>query len=124
MNKVAHSVQYINNLDTTISGSRNALTPLILWYAIQIRGKKGFENEAKECIKKAKYLYNQMLKISLKPQLNDFSNIVFFKEPNDRIKEKWVLATQDGISHAIIMQNTDTKKINAFVKDLNLEINR
>ena len=38
--RIGHSVAYIGSMDTTISGSRNGLTPLVLWYAIRALGTK------------------------------------------------------------------------------------
>ena len=34
--RVARSVEYVGVLDTTLAGSRNALTPLMLWYAFRV----------------------------------------------------------------------------------------
>ena len=46
VDRVARSVEYVGCMDTTIAGSRNALTPLILWSAIQRWGEEGLRQRA------------------------------------------------------------------------------
>ena len=42
VDRIARSIEYIGTLDTTVTGSRNGITPLFLWYAIQTYGREGF----------------------------------------------------------------------------------
>ena len=118
VDRVKRPVEYIGTLDTTISGSRNAITPLILWYAIQTRGYDGFKKEVNECIENAQYLYDQLVKINYNACINDFSNTVLFDHPSKGISEKWQLATQGEKSHIVVMQHVTKKKIDAFIHDL------
>ena len=39
------SIEYVGTLDTTIPGSRNAFTPLMLWYAFHTVGEEGIRGE-------------------------------------------------------------------------------
>ena len=50
--RIARSIEYVGTLDTTLTGSRNAITPLFLWYAIQTRGTEGFRREVAEGMEK------------------------------------------------------------------------
>ncbi len=38
VDRIAQSVEYIGTLDTTLTGSRNGITPLFLWYALNTIG--------------------------------------------------------------------------------------
>lgn len=116
--KIKRPVEYIGTLDTTISGSRNALTPLILWYAIQTRGHDGFKKEANECIENARYLYDQLVEIDYEACVNDFSNTVLLDHPSKKISKKWQLASQGEKSHIVVMQHVTKKKIDQFIDDL------
>ena len=40
--RIARSIEYVGVLDTTLTGSRNAITPLMLWYAFEQHGLDGF----------------------------------------------------------------------------------
>ncbi len=53
--KVTRAVDVIGTFDTTISGSRNGYTPIILWYALKKLGKKGLAKKTMNCIKLAEY---------------------------------------------------------------------
>ncbi|MBD2530941.1 histidine decarboxylase [Nostoc flagelliforme FACHB-838] len=119
--KVETAIEYIGSSDTTILGSRNGHTPLILWYAMQTRGYDGLAREANTCINNAQYLFQQ-LKIREYPcMLNKFSNTVVLQKPSQKLIKKWQLATFENWVHIIIMQNINRDKIDTFVNELLLE---
>ena len=43
VSRIARAVEYVGVLDTTLTGSRNALTPLMLWYAFRAEGAGGLQ---------------------------------------------------------------------------------
>ena len=55
VNRIARSVEYLGTLDTTLAGSRNGITPVILWYAIKSLGISGFKKMIKSCLEIAAY---------------------------------------------------------------------
>ncbi|MEH2243889.1 histidine decarboxylase [Nostoc sp.] len=119
--KVEIVIEYIGSKDTTILGSRNGHTSLILWYALQTRGYDGLAREANTCISNAQYLFQQ-LKIREYPcMLNNFSNTVVFQKPSQRLIKKWQLAIFENWVHIVVMQNIDREKIDTFVNELLLE---
>jgi len=119
--KVETMIEYIGSKDTTILGSRNGHTPLIIWYALQTRGYEGFAKEAKTCIQNAQYLFEQLKLREYPCMLNKFSNTVVFQKPGQRLIKKWQLATLDNFAHLIVMQNIDKHKIDTFVNELVLQ---
>ena len=38
VSRIARAIEYVGVLDTTLTGSRNGLTPLMMWYAFEQRG--------------------------------------------------------------------------------------
>lgn len=118
VDSISRSIEYIDTLDTTISGSRNAFSPMVLWYAIQKRGYDGFKREARACIENARYLHDKLKAIKHEACLNDFSNTVLFDKPPTEILERWQLATQKDRSHIVVMQHVTRKVIDRFVRDL------
>ena len=42
VSRIARAIEYVGVLDTTLTGSRNALTPLMMWYAFEQKGLDGF----------------------------------------------------------------------------------
>ena len=116
--EITRPIEYIETIDTTISGSRNAFSPMVLWYAIEKRGYSGFKKEANQCIKNAQYLYTRLKENNYAPHLNDFSNTVLFDKPSAKMREKWQLASQKDKSHIVVMQHVTKKAIDQFIRDI------
>ena len=116
--KVKTNVEYINSLDTTITGSRNGHSSLYSWYAIQKYGLDKFRLDAQKCLKNAKYLNFQLNNAGLISHLNDYSNTVYFTKPKPDLVEKWQLSCFGGICHAVVMQHVSKNKIDYFLRDM------
>ena len=116
--KIKRPIEYIETLDTTISGSRNAFSPMVLWYAIEKRGYNGFKKEANTCVTNARYLYNRLRENRYPAHINDFSNTVLFKRPAAEIRKKWQLASQKEQSHIVVMQHSTKKILDRFIQDI------
>jgi histidine decarboxylase len=110
-------VEYIGSTDTTIMGSRNGLTPVLLWDAIQSR-QHLFAQEVDTCRQRAEYLYNSLKKQDEQALLNDFSTTVVFQRPGKAIEAKWQLATYGNIAHTIVMQNHSQDLIDRFIAEV------
>ena len=119
--KIAQKVEYIGTIDDTITGSRSALGPLILWYAIKTRGIEGFRKEANQCINNARYLKRKLDELSWPVFLNPFSNTVLMRRAPKKLIKKWALASKDGCSHVVVMQHATRAVLDKFLKDLRKE---
>lgn len=118
VNQIKTQVEYLECVDTTIPGSRNGHTPLILWSAIKTRGKVGFKKEAEACLKNAEYLHKKLIKMGIESNLNKFSNTVYFTKPPLQFCHKWQLATCGRYAHVVVMQHVTKEKIDEFLSDL------
>ncbi|WP_196140198.1 histidine decarboxylase [Aliikangiella sp. G2MR2-5] len=121
VDRIARSIAYIGCLDTTITGSRNGFTPLVMWYAINKWGKEGLALRAKHSVETAEYTEQQLKSIGIEAWRNHNSITVVFPEISDDLKEKYQLATANGITHLICMPNIQKHHIDAFVADLEKE---
>jgi len=120
VNRIARSIAYIGNLDTTITGSRNGLTPLILWYAMRRFGEQGFRERALRCISLAEYAEQQLQQVGVDAWRNPNSLTVVMPQVAKWVQDKWQLATAQGISHIMLMpqKELDEKMIDEFVSDM------
>ncbi|MEN7551188.1 histidine decarboxylase [Rapidithrix thailandica] len=116
--KIARSISYIGSEDTTISGSRNGFTPLVLWYAIKQLGKEGLAQRAQQSLQLAEYTENRLKEMGIPAWRNPNAITVVFPDPGPEITHKWQLAVEKGITHVILMPGTDTHQINAFLEDM------
>jgi histidine decarboxylase len=116
--RIGRSIPYVGTLDTTITGSRNGINPVILWYAIKKYGKEGLLQRAKLCLSMAAYAEQQLKTIGIAAWRNEDALTVVFPQPSPYICSKWQLASENGISHLICMPGVQKENIDEFIKDL------
>uniref|UniRef100_M1D441 Histidine decarboxylase n=1 Tax=Solanum tuberosum TaxID=4113 RepID=M1D441_SOLTU len=87
---INHKVEYIASIDNTISGSRNGLAPIFLWYSLSMKGHVGLQQDAKMFYENARYLKDRLHKAGISAMLNELSNIVVFERPcDDKFIRRW-----------------------------------
>ena len=111
-------VEYININDCTITGSRNAFTPLVLWYGIFRYDGKLLETRAKNCLNLAEKAVKIFKDEEITVWRNEVSPIIVFEKPSEKIIHKWQLATYKDIAHLVIMPHITEKMIKRFVRDI------
>ncbi len=116
--RVSRAVEYVGSLDSTISGSRNGFTPLVLWYAIKKYGFNGFKKVIRYCVRTADYATRKMNEAGIKAWKNDHAITVIFPRPKEEIVKKWKLAVQDDIAHIICMPQVDKATVDKIINDL------
>lgn len=116
--RIARAIEYIGTLDTTLSGSRNAITPLFLWYAIKTRGRVGFERMIAGCLRMADYAIARFKDIGIRAWRNPDSITVVFPRPAPALVEQWQLAVQDDIAHIVTMPHVDERRIDGLMESL------
>jgi histidine decarboxylase len=121
--RIGRSIPYIGTLDTTITGSRNAITPVFLWHAIQKLGKHGLLERALECLDLAEYTVKQLGKVGVAAWRNQDSLTVVFPRPSELLCAKWQLASENEFSHIVCMPGVTKRHIDDFVKDILIEKN-
>jgi histidine decarboxylase len=117
--RIARSIAYIGSLDTTITGSRNGLTPLFLWYMIKKLGIIGLEKRVMHSLKIAEYTEKRLIDAGIAAWRNKNAITVVFPEVSPAVREKWQLATADGKTHLICMPNVQKNQIDEFLNDMN-----
>lgn len=121
VDRIGRSIGYIGTMDTTITGSRNAFTPLILWQAIKQWGKAGLKARLESCQEVAAYTVEQMQRHGFGAWRNPGALTVIIPKVSEAIKNKWQLATQDDHSHIITMTGVSKTHIDALISDMKLE---
>ena len=118
VDRIARSIEYVGTLDTTLSGSRNGVAPLFLWYAIHTRGKEGFQHEAEGCVVQAQYALRRLRETGLEAWSNPFSLTVVFSRPPESVLRKWQIAVKGDWAHIITMQTITRAQIDELVSDI------
>lgn len=116
--RIGRTIPYIGSLDTTISGSRNGITPLFLWYAIKKWGREGLLNKTLSCLDLAAYTESELKKSGIAAWRNQDALTVVFPLPAESICMKWQLATEGEIAHLICMPGITKYQIDEFIHDI------
>lgn len=116
--RIARAIDYIGSLDTTISGSRNGFTPLLLWYRLRSLGIDGLRKRAQDALDMAAYAERRLKEAGVDAWRNPHSITVVFPKMTESLREKWQLATQGPISHLITVPGITKEQIDAFAADV------
>ncbi|MEH6304022.1 histidine decarboxylase [Olivibacter sp. CPCC 100613] len=116
--RIGKAIPYIGTVDTTITGSRNGHSPIFLWYAIKQLGTGGLKKRAEDSLLMAASLENRLVEMGIPAWRNPSAITVVFPEPSKSLRQKWQLATENGLSHVVCMPGVDEIQLNAFLKDI------
>lgn len=118
VDRIARRIEYVGTLDTTLSGSRNAITPLFLWYALRTVGLDGIRQMVSECFDVADYAVKLLCRAGRNAWRHKNSITVVFDRPTSEIISRWQLAVYGETAHLITMPHVTCEQIDRFVADL------
>ena len=114
---LGRAVELVGVNDTTLSGSRNGLTPLMLWYAINQLGEDAWRKMVNGMMDTAEYAVEQFNEHGIHAWRHRNSPTVIFERPPDPVFDKWQIAPQGEIAHIITMPHVDHATIDQLVED-------
>ncbi|MCU0959503.1 MAG: histidine decarboxylase [Pirellulaceae bacterium] len=118
VDRIARSIEYVGTLDTTVTGSRNGITPIFLWYAIQRYGVEGFAAAARRCLALAQYAVDRFRSLGIEAWKNPHAVTVVFPRPPEEVLRHWQIAVKDDIAHIICMSHFDRALIDRITDDV------
>lgn len=117
VDRIARGIAYIGSLDTTITGSRNGFTPLVLWQRIRELGVEGMRERVQRALATAAYAEQRLLQIGVDAWRNPGCITVVLPRVPDALKEKYQLATANGLTHLICLPNVTHEQIDGFIAE-------
>jgi len=114
----AGSAEYVGSLDTTLSGSRNGLSALMLWLVIQQLGAQGLAELAAASLQMASELVGRMQSAGIAAARHPHSCIVVFPKPNQALTKRWHLATYGDFAHIVTVPGVTQEMIETFITEL------
>lgn len=118
VDRIARSIAYIGNLDTTVSGSRNGLTPLILWRTLRSLGMDGLRQRVADALALTDHAERRLRDGGLDVRRNPGAITLYFPAPSPALIDNWQLASSRGMSHLILVPGMSPRVLDEFIDAL------
>lgn len=115
--RISRSIEYVGVMDTTLSGSRSAIAPLIIWLGLRRYGVDGYRKIVADMLATAQYAVDHFNELGIPAWRNKNSVTVVFPKPAPEIVAKWQLASYEDIAHIIVMQHITKDTIHQIAQD-------
>lgn len=119
--RIANSISYVGTMDTTITGSRNGLTPLFIWSFIQKHGIDGLRDRVAYALELALYTETELKKLGIKAWRNPNALTVVMPKLSEALRVKHQLASEETISHVICTPGISKQQIDRLLNDIKKE---
>ena len=117
MERVGRTIELVGIQDTTLSGSRNGLTPLMLWYALERYGSEGFRELVGGMLGTAEYAVEGFNRHGIAAWRHRNSVTVIFPRPAPEVFKKWQIAPEGQVAHIITMPHVTREQIDELIAD-------
>ncbi|MCC8242723.1 histidine decarboxylase [Saccharothrix luteola] len=104
--------------DDTVAGSRDALSPLLLWYALRRLGRDGLARRVGHCLEVTDHAVRRLTAAGRHPSRVPGSNVVLFDPPTDDVMRKWHLLNQHDHAHLVVMPHVTAEHVDRLCADL------
>jgi histidine decarboxylase len=118
--ELAQAVRYTGSPDTTVSGSRNGLAAVMLWYANHQLGDKGHLERTVRAQDLAAYACRQLTAIGWPHWRNPGAFTIMVRDVPRCIRQQWRLPTVGGWSHIICAPGITRQQVDALVAELRI----
>ena len=115
--RVGRTIELVGIQDTTLSGSRNGLTPLMLWYALNRYGPHGFQELVSGMLDTAEYAVERFNRHGIPAWRHANSVTVLFPRPAPEVLQKWQIASEGDIVHIITMPHVTRGQVDELIAD-------
>ena len=115
--RVGRTIELVGIQDTTLTGSRNGLTPLMLWYALEEYGNRGFPELVSGMLDTAEYAVREFNRHGIPAWRHRNSVTVVFPKPSPEVFKKWQIAPEGEIAHMITMPHVTREQVDELITD-------
>jgi histidine decarboxylase len=116
--KSGRVIEYVATADTTLSGSRNGLTPLFLWYALRTLGDEGFRRRVQDGLALADYLIAGLKAQGIRAWRHRNSLTVVFPRPAEATAHKWQIPVHGDIAHVCLLSHVTRAQLDELIAEL------
>jgi histidine decarboxylase len=112
---------YVGSLDSTLAGSRNGMSSLLMWDYIAQRSYDNLKQEAKNALLLAEFAERELIKLYNNERVYRAPGslaVIFPKPKNIELVKKYALASSGDFSHLFIMRHVTEGLILSLINDL------
>lgn len=117
VDRIARAVAYLKSNDTTLVGSRNGHAVLSIWARLFGHGYGSYAHDALSCSLRAEALVDRLRSCGRPELCNPHALTVVFDEPRPEIVNRYRLAANKGLAHAIVVPNVTDDLLDLFAAD-------
>jgi histidine decarboxylase len=112
-------IAYTATLDGTLSGSRDGVPALMMWYVVATYGDDGLRARAAAARRMAALAVELIREAGWPAWRHPHGFTVVFPTPPEAVTSRWTLANDsDGRSHIVCMPGVSEAQVRAFASDL------
>ena len=115
--RVGRAIEFVGAHDTTLSGSRSALAPLMMWYALASYGNQGFRKVVAGMLDTAEHAVTRFNQHGIPAWRHRNSVTVVFPRPSAEVIGKWQMAPEAQEAHIITMPHVTRGMVDELVED-------
>lgn len=104
--------------DDTISGSRDALSPVMLWQELRRLGVNGLTRRVRLCMRIADYAAERLEACGTHPTHLAGTCSVVFDAPPEAVCRRWNLLCEEGKAHLIVMPHVMPEHIDRLCTEI------
>ncbi len=116
------SAEYVGSVDTTLSGSRDGVSALILWTLITRLKGNGMAELAQQSLQLAEDAVLWLRDAGIECIHHPFGNIVVFPRPSVDLARKWQLATRGDLAHIVTLPGVTEAMLKTFITELIVDL--
>ncbi|WP_116963882.1 histidine decarboxylase [Fastidiosibacter lacustris] len=112
-------IEYVKNNDLTIAGSRNGISPILLYEGIRnIGGYNGLKERYIKCLNNANEILQYAIENNINAWKNDHAITVVFDRVDDEIMKKWHAPSYKRYTTITVLPKTNFNMIKEFINDI------
>ncbi|MEV0674987.1 histidine decarboxylase [Actinosynnema sp. NPDC050436] len=104
--------------DDTVTGSRDALAPVLLWYELRRLGRAGVADRVRHCHRTADHAQRGLARLGRNPSRAHGSTIVLFDAPPPDFCHRWHLVRDEEHAALVVMPHVTEQHVDALCEEL------
>jgi len=111
-------IDYVHNMDTTITGSRNGFAALILWYAIKKNGRVGFNQFIQESLTRANTYLGNLQQQGIHAWRFETSISIILDKLPPILMQKWRAPSNHSYTTLTALPKLSPRMLQEFIDDI------